>query len=226
MLPSSKRKFQGKDFLLGNELTLNECHFSLFHISNSWRREICFTNIGFSTRRSNIDGIKTGFAFIFYLSSIWLRVHYIVFCRLGSPQHLPRKSISSFSTTHVKGVPSRNADLTRMGLSQIASATRVGEAGGPGIARPKPSSDKTTWSARRWSQGDRMPRRHILELFFYARVLGRITKKLGPDGKRCLISAIAYRLGGFAFLLFIFSFSLGHLFSRFFSLFLLLLVMG
>jgi len=175
LLPSSKRKFQGKDFL-GNEFTLNECHFSLFHISNSWRREICFTNIGFSTRRSNIDGIKTGFAFIFYLSSIWLRVHYIVFCRLGSPQHLPRKSISSFSTTHVKGVPSRNADLTRMGLSQIASATRVGEAGGPGIARPKPSSDTTTWSARRWSQEDRMPRRHILELF--------LRKGFGTDHKK------------------------------------------
>jgi hypothetical protein len=44
-------------------------------------------------------------------------------------------------------------------------------------------------------------------VYFDARVLGRITKKLGPDGKRCLISAIAYRLWGFcffAFCLFIF----------------------
>lgn len=92
--------------------------------------------MGLSTRRLNIDGIKNrDLLFSFYCFSFFLlvsgisiisRVHHSFLVRSG----LESFSVSTYSpsTTNldVKGVPNWNADLSGMGLSQIASAVQQG----------------------------------------------------------------------------------------------------
>ncbi|UZP33187.1 hypothetical protein NXS19_001003 [Fusarium pseudograminearum] len=75
---------------------MTECQFSLFHIQHSWRREFVHIYIGFSTGRFNIDGIKTGFAFSFFLCvflSSWDRLLSALHSR---PTASPSKTNSEF----------------------------------------------------------------------------------------------------------------------------------
>ncbi|KAL3605980.1 hypothetical protein FPOAC2_00933 [Fusarium poae] len=88
-------------------------------------------------------------------------------------------------------------------VSDVSSATRVGEAD---IELGDRNRAETN---RHGLPDDRAKKIEYHEDTFWSLFLrkgfGKEYKKLGPDGKRCLISAIAYRLWGFCFLVFVFS---------------------